>query len=95
MGSFGEMWALVLIGIAVLGGAIAYGMSRNARRDRGKDAVTETATRELYNSIDRGGGDVEVTRGPEERPRAVREGEAMPDYVTGRGAGGDSRPPLH
>ncbi|HEX2558643.1 hypothetical protein [Phenylobacterium sp.] len=47
--SSGAFWMMVtVIGVALLGAAIAWGMARNARRDRSKDALTEAATRQQY-----------------------------------------------
>lgn len=44
-----------VVGVVVLGIAIAYGAARWATRDRSKDPLTEASTAALYNSIERGG----------------------------------------
>lgn len=46
-----------VVGVIVLGVAIAYGAARWATRDRSKDAMTEASTAALYDSIERGGQD--------------------------------------
>ena len=48
------LWLTVLtIGVAVLGGAIAYGMMRNRKRTNSEKAATEAATRQEYREEDR------------------------------------------
>lgn len=48
------LWLIVLtIGVALLGGAIAYGIARNRKRSRGERALTEAATRREYERQDR------------------------------------------
>ena len=39
-----------LIGMIVLGVALAWGMFQNSRRDRSKDGVRDDATRAMYNN---------------------------------------------
>lgn len=39
-----------LIGLVVLGVALAWGLYQNSRRDRSKDAARDAATRELYDN---------------------------------------------
>lgn len=41
-----------VIGAAVLGGALAWGLWRNANRNKANDAVTEEATRQEYDHPD-------------------------------------------
>lgn len=61
-------WGLqTVIGVAVLGVALAYGMMRYATRDKRKDPMTEVATAQLYDTIERQGGDDMTTRSPEAR----------------------------
>jgi hypothetical protein len=73
------MWSLVVVGgFIVLAAAIAFGLMRNAKRDRSKDAVTEAATRDLYDhSVS---GDPERDLSPEARPREVKRGERAPSH---------------
>lgn len=50
----GLSWMLIdVIGVGVLGAAIAWGMLRNQSRDRRMDPVTEAATREGYRNAGR------------------------------------------
>jgi hypothetical protein len=63
----GFLFMDVIGGIVLLGGAIAWGMARWATRDKRRDALTEAATAELYDSVERAGGDDMVARSPEAR----------------------------
>ena len=45
---------IYVLGVIVLGMAIAYGAARWATRDRSRDPLTEAATRELYDAAARG-----------------------------------------
>jgi hypothetical protein len=54
-----ELGSVALIGVIVLGLAIAWGMYQNSRRDRRQDSRTEAVTRDLY---DQGGDDTEPDR---------------------------------
>jgi hypothetical protein len=49
----GWMWVLVAVGIAALGGMIAYGMrqSDEYRQDRKRVRRTEEATRKLHDDV--------------------------------------------
>lgn len=50
-----QFFLLTVLGVIVLGIAIAYGAARWATRDRRMDPVTEASTAALYDSIERGG----------------------------------------
>lgn len=43
---------LYIVGILLVGGAIALGIWRSSSRNKANDAVSETATRELYKHPD-------------------------------------------
>jgi hypothetical protein len=75
----GDLMPIVTIGgFIVLGLALAYALIRNARRDRGKDAVTEAATRELYDkSVS---GEAARDNAPGDRLEDVKSGERVPRY---------------
>jgi hypothetical protein len=69
-GGAGFLLMDVIGGLIVLGAAIAWGMARWATRDKRRDPMTEAATAELYDSVERAGGDDEIARSPEaRRPR--------------------------
>ncbi|MFC3079167.1 hypothetical protein ACFODL_13805 [Phenylobacterium terrae] len=69
--SSGAFWMLVtVIGVALLGAAIAWGMAYNSRRDRRKDALTEAATREEYDHPN--AGDKQGPADPSHRMGAQR-----------------------
>jgi hypothetical protein len=54
----GLQWSLMtVIGVVILGAAIAFGAWRYATRDRRKDPMTERATRAEYDAIEAAGGD--------------------------------------
>ena len=77
MQSLGEMWSLVVVGgFVVLGAAMAWGLMRMSRRDKGKDGMTEAATRQLYDETD--SNDPAKSVSPDSRPQAVRDGERLP-----------------
>ncbi|HEV7344369.1 MAG TPA: hypothetical protein VGN60_01870 [Devosia sp.] len=43
------LWLILLtIGVIALGGAMAYGLTRNRTRTRGEEVRTEAATRQQY-----------------------------------------------
>lgn len=65
-------------GVIILGLVLAYGLMQNARRDRRKDPVTEAATREMYDKSR--SGEPAADNPPENRPEAVKKGEAVPRY---------------
>lgn len=45
----GGFWAMATVfGVIVLGAVIAWGMMRNASRDRRRDALTEAGARQVY-----------------------------------------------
>ncbi|MET0294207.1 MAG: hypothetical protein ABW042_04265 [Phenylobacterium sp.] len=47
--SSGAFWMVItVIGVALLGAALAWGAARTARRDPRQDALTEAATRQQY-----------------------------------------------
>jgi hypothetical protein len=69
----GGFFVITVLGVIVLGIAIAYGAARWATRDRRADPMTEASTAALYNSIERAGGDDQVTRSPEDRRPRDRE----------------------
>jgi hypothetical protein len=54
-----DLGSIALIGVILLGLALAWGMYQNSRRDRRQDRRTDAATRDLY---DRGGDDTEASR---------------------------------
>lgn len=66
-GGTGYLLMEVIGGMIVLGAALAWGMARWATRDRRRDPITEAATAELYDSVERTGGDDMVDRSPEGR----------------------------
>jgi hypothetical protein len=66
-GGAGFMLMDVIGGVIVLGAALAWGMARWATRDKRRDPITEAATAELYDSVERAGGDDMVERSPEAR----------------------------
>jgi hypothetical protein len=68
----GFLFMDVIGGIVLLGTAIAWGMAQWATRDKRRDALTEAATAELYDSVERAGGDDMVARSPEARSPAER-----------------------
>jgi LPS O-antigen subunit length determinant protein (WzzB/FepE family) len=69
--SSGAFWMMVtVIGVALLGAAIAWGMAYNARRDHRKDALTEAATREQYDHPN--AGDKQAPADPKHRLGAQR-----------------------
>jgi hypothetical protein len=76
---YGDLMPLVTIGGAlVLGLALAYGLFRNARRDKRKDAMTEAATRDLYDkSVS---GEPARDTSPDDRLDEVKAGERVPRY---------------
>ena len=75
----GDIMPIVTIGGAiVLGLVLAYGLIQNARRDKRKDAVTEAATHELYDQAR--SDDPARDNPPDNRPEAVKAGEAVPRY---------------
>ena len=43
---------LYVIGILLVGGAIAFGLRRSSNRNKANDAVSERATKELYKHPD-------------------------------------------
>jgi hypothetical protein len=43
-----ELGTVALIGMILLGAALAWGLYQNSHRDKRRDAETEAATRELY-----------------------------------------------
>lgn len=64
---------MVVVGVVVLGAAIAWGAARWATRDKRLDPVTEASTAALYDSIERRGGDEIVSRSPEARAPEERD----------------------
>jgi len=77
----GGMGAILqdVVGVVVLGVALAGGMAFVAGRDRRKDKVSEAATRRLYDEAST--PDVaESDQSPERRPAVVKRGEEVPDY---------------
>ena len=69
--SSGAFWlAVTVIGVALLGAAMAWGAAYNARRDRRKDALTEAATRDWYHHPN--AGDKEGPADPKHRLGAQR-----------------------
>lgn len=68
-----------VVGVALLGSALAYGAYRYHTRDRRKDVATEAATAALY---DTAGKPAEPMRSqsPNARPRAERDGLRPPNY---------------
>jgi hypothetical protein len=58
---------MTVVGVFILGVALAYGVARYHTRDRRLDAVTETATAALYDQVQAQGGEDLTTRSPEAR----------------------------
>ncbi len=78
MQSLGEMWSLVVVGgFVLLAIALAVGLMRNSKRDRSKDAVTEAATRNLY---DHAADETARDLSPEARPAEVKHGDRAPSH---------------
>jgi hypothetical protein len=76
---FGDTWPLVVIGgFIALGVALAYGLTQNARRDKRRDAVTEAATRDLYDKAR--SGEPARDNSPGDRLDEVKAGERTPRY---------------
>jgi hypothetical protein len=70
----GVSWAMInLVGVAILGAAMAYGAYRYATRDRGKDAMSEASTAALYDIVEAQGGEDLTTRSPEAREPTERD----------------------
>ncbi|WP_395670342.1 hypothetical protein [Phenylobacterium sp.] len=70
----GVGWGLMnVVGVAILGAALAYGAYRYATRDRGKDAMTEASTAALYDIVEEQGGEDLTTRSPEAREPTERD----------------------
>ena len=44
---------LYVIGIVIVGVAIAVGMNRSSKRNKSNDVITQAATKELYQNPDR------------------------------------------
>jgi len=65
----GVAWMLIDVvgGIFLLGGALAYGSMMYARRNRALDRTAEVATANLYNTIERQGGEDMTSRSPDQR----------------------------
>jgi hypothetical protein len=62
----GAGWGLInVVGVTILGLAIAYGAYRYATRDRKKDPMTEASTAALYDEIESGADDGMSDRSPE------------------------------
>lgn len=57
----------VIGGVLVLGGALAYASWMYARRNRRLDPVAEAATADLYDTIERQGGEDMTSRSPDRR----------------------------
>ena len=51
-----ELGTVALIGVILLGLALAWGIAQNKRRDRRMDRQTDAATRNRYDSPDPKGG---------------------------------------
>jgi hypothetical protein len=70
----GVSWALMtVVGVAILGAALAYGAYRYATRDRSKDPMTEASTAALYDIVEAQGGEDMTTRSPEAREPIERD----------------------
>ena len=70
----GVSWLVIdVIGVVLLGLALAWGMARWAWRNKTKDPMTEAATRAEYDLIEAHGGDEEITRSPEARRPEERD----------------------
>lgn len=52
-----QWFSMTVVGVAILGLAIAFGAWRWATRDKRRDPMTERATRAEYDAIERAGGD--------------------------------------
>jgi hypothetical protein len=72
-GGLGWMAINFVGGLIILGGAIAYGAYRWASRDKRLDPVTEAATHELYDQVERQGGEDMTSRSPEAREPFERD----------------------
>jgi len=64
---------MTILGVLALGIALAYGLARNATRNRATDPVTEAATASLYDQIEREGGEDTTTRSPDDRTPQERD----------------------
>ena len=62
-----------VVGVAVLGIAMAYGAVRYSTRDKSKDPMTERATAALYDTIADQGGEDLTSRSPEARSTEERD----------------------
>lgn len=70
----GVGWGLMnVVGVTILGLAIAYGAFRYFTRDKRNDALTEAATRAEYDMVEAAGGDDDVHRSPEAREPFERD----------------------
>lgn len=64
----GVGWGLMnVVGVVILGLAIAYGAFRYFTRDKRDDALTEAATRAEYDMVEAAGGDDDIHRSPDAR----------------------------
>ncbi|MGA0604756.1 hypothetical protein ACO2Q0_02045 [Phenylobacterium sp. VNQ135] len=84
----GVGWGLMnVVGVVVLGLALAYGAYRYFSRDKRTDALTEAATRAEYDMVEAAGGDDDISRSPDARRPldrdAARAAGAYEDPTTG------------
>ncbi|RAK60954.1 hypothetical protein DJ021_14615 [Phenylobacterium hankyongense] len=79
-----------VIGVLVLGVAIAYGLARYATRDRREDAVTEASTAALYDQIEREGGEDLTARSPDAQTPEQRDAYRAAQSGGGQPGGGQS-----
>jgi hypothetical protein len=78
--SGGIGWLLqTVVGVVVLGIALAGAAAWTATRNRAKDPITEAATAKIYDAPDRRTADDDPDRAPADRPEAVKQGLRTPD----------------
>jgi hypothetical protein len=76
----GVGWLLqTVVGVVLLGLALAGAAAWTATRNRAKDPITEAATAKIYDAPDRRTADDDPDRAPGDRPEAVKEGLRTPD----------------
>jgi hypothetical protein len=81
----GVGWGLMnVVGVVILGLAIAFGAFRYFTRDKRNDALTEAATHAEYDMVEAAGGDDDIHRSPEAHKPFERDAaRAVNGAVTG------------